>query len=305
MPDNEQLFPGLIDNPVQLTTGRYAAILGLSPSKGARSPVLWNAAFEAAHIDARMVPMDVGVGRLGDLVSALKSDPRFLGGAITMPHKQAMLALVDRVEDEAGRIGAINALYRDGARLVGANTDGAGALAELERLTGGLAGLRAVVMGLGGAGVAVAAYLAGRVGRLTLVNRTMSKAVDFARRLGPGVGSAPWPVTAALLAEADVLVNCTSVGHATTDVTASPLGPESSHALAALHGRAVVYDIIYQPAETTLMAQARARGLVTDNGLGMNLEQAVIAFGKACPEAISSGALDRAALRRVMFQAGK
>ena len=130
-------FPGPIGNPVTIATGRYAAILGATPSKGARSPTLWNAAFKAAGIDAVMHPMDVTAGDLPAVVAALKADPRFVGGAIAVPHKQAMLALVGRVEPEAARIGAVNALYRDGGDLVGANTDGAASLAQIVELVGG------------------------------------------------------------------------------------------------------------------------------------------------------------------------
>lgn len=299
---SERLFPGHIDNDAHLTTGGYAAILGLSPSKGARSPKLWNAAFAAAGIDARMLPFDVSADKLGALVAALRADRRFIGGAVTMPHKQAMIGLLDRVEPEAENIGAVNAIHRDGNMLVGTNTDGAGALAELERLTQGRLGERkAVLLGLGGGGLAVAAYLAHRVARLTLVNRSAEKAAAFARRLG--VESAPWPASTALLGGADVLVNCTSIGHATGDVTASPLGPHADELLAVMPASAIVYDIIYQPAETRLMARARARRLMAENGLGMNLEQAVIAFERACPSALGPGGLDRARLHQIMGRA--
>lgn len=299
---SERLFPGLLDNDAHLTTGGYAAILGLSPSKGARSPTLWNAAFSAAGIDARMLPFDVSADKLGALVAALRTDRRFIGGAVTMPHKQAMIGLLDRVEPEAERIGAVNAIHRVDAMLVGANTDGAGALAELERLTQGRLGeRRAVLLGLGGGGLAVAAYLVRRVAGLTLVNRSAEKAAAFAQRLG--VASAPWPASAALLGGADLLINCTSTGHATGDVAASPLGPCIDELLAAMPAGSIVYDIIYQPAETRLMARARARGLVAENGLGMNLEQAVIAFSRAFPSALGPGGLDRARLRQVMGRA--
>jgi shikimate dehydrogenase len=303
MTESERLYPGLIDNDARRTTGRFAAILGLSPSKGARSPALWNAGFATAGIDARMLPLDVSAARLGALVAALKADARFIGGAVAMPHKQAILALLDRIEPEAQRIGAVNALYRDGSALVGANTDGAGALAELERLTGGaLHDKRVVLLGLGGGGLAVAAYLARRAKNLTLLNRGADKAAAFARRLG--VAAAAWPANAALLGACDVLINCTSVGNATGDSAASPLGAATDELLAALPAGAIVYDIIYQPSETRLMARARARGLVAENGLGMNLEQAVIAFARACPEALGTGDLDRARLRQIMGQAG-
>ena len=275
-------FAGPIGNPVVIATGRYAAILGAAPSKGARSPVLWNAAFRAAGIDAVMHPMDVTAADLPAVVAALKADPRFVGGAVTVPHKQAILGLLDRVEPEAGRIGAVNALYRDGGALVGANTDGAGALSQIEEMVGGPHALmtrRALVLGLGGAGLAVAAFLAGRVTELTVANRTRATAETVAARLGAMV--ADWPVGADVLSKVDLLVNATTIGHKD-----GPAGsPVAEADLAVLPASAAVYDAIYQPDVTPLLALATDRGLAARNGLGMNLDQAVIAFAKAVPGA--------------------
>lgn len=285
-------FAGPIGNPVTIATDRYAAILGASPSKGARSPLLWNAAFRAAGIDAVMHPMDVTATDLPALVAALRADPRFVGGAVAVPHKQALVALLDRVEPEAARIGAVNAIYRDGTALVGANTDGAGALSQIEELVGGANALltrRALVLGLGGAGLAVAAFLAGRVTELTVANRTRTTADAVAARLGAMVTG--WPVGADVLSKVDLVVNATSIGHA-----AGPGGsPLAEPDLAVLPASAAVYDVIYQPDVTSLLAAAAARRLETRNGLGMNLDQAVIAFGKAVP-----GALDMDAVRAAM-----
>ena len=286
----------LIGNEVDLTTARYAAILGLTPSKGARSPVLWNAAYKAAGADAGMVAMDVGEANLAALVDALRTDRRYLGGAVAVPHKQGLLPLLDHLEPEAARIGAVNAVYRhpDGG-LVGANTDGAGALAEITDLVGGveaLAGRRAVMLGLGGAGLAVATYLAARVADLALVNRTRATAVTVAERLG--ARTIDWPVAADDVAACDLLVNCTTMGYAD-----GPAGsPLTARALAALPATAAVYDVIYQPRKTPLLAAARARDLTARDGLGMNLEQAVIAFDKANPDL-----LPRDRLRQVMANA--
>lgn len=285
-------FAGPIGNPVTIATGRYAAILGASPSKGARSPLLWNAAFKAAGVDAVMHPMDVTAADLPALVATLKADPRFVGGAVTMPHKQAMVALLDRVEPEAAKIGAVNAMYRDGDALVGSNTDGAGALSQIEELVGGghaLMTRRAIVLGLGGAGLAVAAFLCGRVTEQTVANRTRATAEAVAAKLGAMV--ADWPVGADVLSKVDLVVNATNIGHKD-----GPAGsPVDEAGLAALPSSAVVYDVIYQPDVTPLMAAASARGLATRNGLGMNLDQAVIAFDKAVP-----GVLDKDAVRAAM-----
>ena len=113
-----------LDNDPTISTAKFAAILGLTPSKGARSPQLWNAAFTAASIDAAMVPMDVTPENLAGLVAALKADKRYIGGAVAVPHKQEIAKLLDRLEPEAERIGAVNAIYRDGDELVGERAAG-------------------------------------------------------------------------------------------------------------------------------------------------------------------------------------
>ena len=106
-------FAAALDNSVSIETPVYAAILGLTPSKGARSPLLWGAAFTAAGIDAVMHPMDVRPDNLATVVAGLKADPRYLGGAVAVPHKQTIGAMLDRLEPEAAKIGAVNSIYRD------------------------------------------------------------------------------------------------------------------------------------------------------------------------------------------------
>jgi shikimate dehydrogenase len=286
-------FTAPIDNRIDIATARYAAILGATPSKGARSPLLWNAAFRAAGIDAVMHPMDTRPEKLGAVVAVLKSDPRFVGGAVAVPHKQAVGAFLDRLEPEAARIGAVNAIYRDGDSLVGANTDGAGALSQIEILVGGAAVLktrRATLIGLGGAGLAVAAYLAGRTASLTLANRTRATADAASQKLG--AIAVDYPLSPEVLEATDLLINATTIGH--------PDGREGSPVadalLAALPDDAAVYDVIYHPSPTPLLAAAQARGLAICDGLGMNLDQAVIAFDKALPGALPMDRI-RAAMR--------
>jgi shikimate dehydrogenase len=280
------LFPEFLDNQVACDTDRYAAILGLSPSKGARSPSLWNAAFAAAGTSAVMHPFDVTEANLPGLVAALKADARYIGGSVAVPHKQGLVPLLDRLEPEVERIGAVNAIYRDGGDLVGANTDGAGALTQLQELVDNLESRHALVLGLGGAGVAVAAYLAGNVGSLRLADRTVEKAQAFAEQLGGKVRGVPMPRSSADLRGVNLIVNCTSVGFQDGD-QGSSLGDNSETLLDAMPDDTVIFDIIYQPGETELLRQAKVIGLITMNGLGMNQDQAVIAFEKANPGLLS------------------
>ena len=306
------------------STHHYAAILGAAPSKGARSPSLWNKAFKALNISAVMHPMDVAPAELADIVEDLRGDPRFLGGAVAVPYKQEILRSLDELEDEAQAIGAVNCLYRREGRLVGANTDGAAALMSIRRLLPELSGAVVVLLGIGGAGSAVAAYLAraiGPSGRLLVANRTPGKEA-FVRGLRAYCRSEivpTWPVPQEVLANADLIVNATSIGSELTHardggahvllaytplapisaITPVPPGVDIVHRFAeanfdaiATHieqswralqyaSRAAVFDIVYQPVQSILLTLARARGLNSLGGEMMNLEQAIISFQKA------------------------
>lgn len=297
----------LVGNALELgRTGRYAAILGLTPSQGARSPHLWNAVFEAEGADLHFHPLDVAEDALAEVVAALKADTRFVGGSVTMPYKRDILPLLDRIEPEAETIGAVNALYRDAdGALVGANTDGEGALVSLLAALDApdLGARRVVLAGLGGAGRAVAVYMhraLGAEGSLVLVNRTGETAETLAGALGPKATAVPFPIGEDAAAGADILINCTALGFSTgqgvgpdEQLLLTPLGPDGDLAanlagalktVASLDAGATVFDIVYQPDETQLLRVARALGRRTLNGRAMNLEQAVLAFRRAVPE---------------------
>jgi len=272
----------LADNELEYASDRdFVAILGASPSRGARSPVLWNAAFEAHAMEAKMLPIDITAARLGDLLRELDANTRFLGGAIAMPHKEAIARwLGDRLTPQARAIGSVNCLFRDAlGTLRATNTDGEGALRSFEARFGPVSGKTVLLLGAGGAGKAVAAFFRDAVephGRLRLCSRSRA-AVEVAARL-----RADWLEWSELdqgLAETDVVVNCTSVG------TAEQIGqsPLTAAQLARLPAHAVVFDIIYQPSPTELLRLAQARGLRTLDGTDMNLEQAVLAYGYAAP----------------------
>lgn len=260
---------------------RFAAILGASPSKGARSPHLWNAAFAAHGVDAAMLPMDVEAAKLVPLLEALLADARFIGGAVAVPFKEDVARwLGARLTAETALIGAANCFHRDArGGLIGTNTDGEGARASFEAAFGPLAGKRVLALGAGGAGKAVAAYFCARVrdaGSFALAGRSAG-ARDYAARIGARF--VPWEEIPANLGDVDVLVNSTSVGAGASAGQA----PVSERELAALPATAIVYDIIYQPRPSALLTLAARRGLRVLDGLGMNLEQAVLAYGHSAP----------------------
>ncbi len=266
------------------TTTFFAAILGAHPSRGARSPLLWNAAFQGLGISAKMHAMDVATEYLHEVVEELKNDPRFIGGAVTTPHKQMVSAFLDEVEEEARLIGAVNALYRRDGKLVGTNTDGAAARESLESHAGPIAGKTVLLVGLGGAGQAVGVYLAraiGSQGKLLIANRTLDTARAFQQKvelLCPTIVVA-WPITSEAITHADIIVNATTLGFngsGQEDELPIDIG-----VLDSLRPTSFVFDVIYQPLETPLLRFAREHGARTLNGKEMNLKQAVIAFEKA------------------------
>ena len=264
----------------------YAAILGESPSKGARSPTLWNAAFKGLKLPAMMHPMDIRKENLKSVVGSLRQDKRFIGGAVTMPYKIEIMPFLDALEPEAEIIGAVNCIYRKDGGLVGANTDGAGALWSLQNTYGDLRGKGVLLLGVGGAGFAVAAYVAnalGKNGTLRLANRSPGPLQILASRLQGACQIqtiAHWPVTPEDVAGVDVLVNCTSIGFANHKEEALRMASPVSRQVLINMQSSLVYDIIYQPLETELLREAKQCGHKTLNGLAMNLEQAVIAFEK-------------------------
>jgi len=286
----------LAENTIAYPDGRqFAAILGANPSKGARSPILWNAAFKAHGVDAEMLPIDISSPRLKGMLDLLERESNFIGGAIAVPHKEAVAQwLGERLTPEAKKIGAVNCLYRDaGGRLVGTNTDGEGALVSFEHAFGPLAGKRVLLMGPGGAGKAVAAFFTYAVqpdGQLTIASRSEEGKAVAARM---GANWIAWSDIASVLPEVDVLVNCTSVGSG-EQVDELPLPQNHLHVLPR---HAIVFDIIYQPSPTAFLLQAAAQGLAILDGAAMNLEQAVLAYDHAIPKDAGS-AITRAAMER-------
>ena len=242
---------------------RLAGVFGY-PITHSRSPRLHGFWLQRYGIDGAYIPLGVAPEGFAAAVRALV-DLGFRGANVTIPHKLAAFEICDQVGPFARRAGAVNTLiFRDG-RIEGSNTDGFGFLESIREAAPGWradAG-PAVLLGAGGAARAIAAALldAGAP-RVTLVNRTATKAEALARDLGGPINVADRPP----LKDAALLVNTTSLGMQGQ--------PGLTIDLAPLPASAVVADIVYVPLETRLLAAARARGLVAVDGLGMLLHQA-------------------------------
>jgi shikimate dehydrogenase len=247
-------------------TARLAGVMGW-PVGHSRSPRLHGYWLDAYGIDGAYLPLPVAPEHIE---TALRALPLlgFAGVNLTVPHKEAALGVVDRVDALARRIGAVNTVVvaADGT-LNGTNTD---AFGFTENLRAGAPDWEpsraAVVLGAGGAARAVCVGLADAgVAEIRLANRKAARATRLADELS-GIQPVAWEARGDALDGAGLLVNTTTLG-----MTGAP---PLDIALDALAGDAVVTDIVYAPLETPLLAAARARGNVTVDGLGMLLHQA-------------------------------
>jgi shikimate dehydrogenase len=196
----------------------------------------------------------------------------FVGGNITIPHKEAAFRLVDRRERAADAIGAVNTVWYEGDTLIGGNTDWRGIVESLDDIHPGWDATpgHALVLGAGGSARASVFAFLERKFSVAIVNRTLARAENLAAEFGPRVSAHEWSVVPALLADADVLINNTSLG--------MQRKPPLDIDLGSLKRSAFVYDAVYVPLETALLKAAKARGHRTVDGLSMLLYQAVNGF---------------------------
>lgn len=249
---------------------RLAGVMGF-PALHSRSPKIHNYWFEHYGLAGSYVPLELPPERLEAALRALPA-LGFAGCNLTIPHKVAAMAIVDRVEDTARRIGAINCVVAqsDGS-LVGRNYDGFGFVHSLFEAAPNFhpADGPVLVLGAGGGARAVIAGLqdAGAK-RIMVANRSPQREAALARDLG--VEQLKWEDRSAAIGEAALVVNTTSLG--------MDGQPELEINLTKLSPKTMVADIVYIPRETNLLVCAREKGCRTVNGLGMLLHQARPAF---------------------------
>jgi len=249
-----------------------AGVMGW-PVMHSRSPKLHNHWLAQYGLVGTYLPLAIPAG---GLAAALRALPAlgFSGCNLTIPHKEAALAIVDKVDPLARRIGAMNCVVvgADGT-LSGYNFDAFGYIASIKEAQPAWRADRGpiAVIGAGGGARAVLVGLIDEGAReIRLVNRSPARAQALAQELGGPIKAVAWSDRDAALADAAMLINTTSQGM----VGEPPL----DLALDALPTSALVSDIIYIPRETPLLAAARQRGNPTVNGLGMLLHQARPAF---------------------------
>ena len=255
---------GLIGNPVGHSLG----------------PALYNACFDAEKINAVYLPFLVEGDReeFNAFLDHVSERPKFgFGGfSVTLPHKTHALDYAnqhgDYVDNLAEAIGAVNTLKIGFNGLLSAyNTDYSGAMDALVAATGGgrhdLHKTKVAVVGAGGVARAVVAGLADVGARVTIYNRTVSKAQSLAKEFGSKFAS----IDELAQTKATILVNCTSLGmHPNVETSPVPDG--------VLHKDMIVFDTVYNPLETKLLTDAKAAGATTVNGAEMFIRQAMAQY---------------------------
>jgi shikimate dehydrogenase len=248
------------------------------------SPAIHNAAYAELGLD--FVYVASRVKDVGATLTGMRAMENLRGLSVTIPHKVSAMDHVDEIAGVDRAIGAINTVVSESGRLVGLNTDGPGALKALEEAGVDLAGKRILMLGAGGAARAIAFTLAwdNRLAELYLLDIDATMLAKLASDLVSGTRA---NIRSAAMTEknladamraADVVIHCTPVGmHPRTDASLVPPDCFRSHQ--------VIFDVVYTPLETRLLADARSRGLKAVSGVEMFIHQAVLQFERFTGEA--------------------
>lgn len=266
---------------------RLLYLLGY-PVAHSLSPAIQNAALRAKGLSLEYRLMLVTPEELERRVCELR-DLSVVGFNVTIPHKVAVIPLLDDLDETASAVGAVNTVVNNGGRLTGYNTDCLASTRVLSEAYGNLTRSRVAIIGAGGAARAVASGLASCAEWIAVLARDVSKAKLLAKEvegLGSEVCGASIGEAKKIVSSANILVNATPVGmHPNLD--ASPIEP------AALHSGLLVFDLVYNPVRTRLIREAEAVGARTVGGLSMLVYQGAEAFrlwtGNVAPEELMMG----------------
>jgi len=271
-----------ISNNVSLDTDfNYTAIIGINPSMGARSPVLWNKVFDKFGIDCQMIPLDVKPEHLFDVFRILQDSKAFLGGCIAYPFKAELAShLHETLTEGLKDLNVINCFYRNKSLMFsGTNTDGLGFAISLRESTS-IEFSNALILGNGATAKTVLWQLQETFNfspaSITVAARSFEKL--FANPYFLSCKRIQWDAISGLVNQFDLIINCTNLG----GFDQARQSPFSTETLSNVPKGALVYDVNYTPQESTLFSQCKALDIHFVNGSQMNIMQAVYAFQKAC-----------------------
>jgi len=260
--DTENKTPEAVADIISNT--KICCLIG-DPVEHSLSPLIHNAAYKELGLNYSYITL-----RIKDVeraVETIRTDG-IRGVSVTTPHKVSVLKYLDRLDPIAKAIGAVNTIVNDNGVLTGYNTDGAAALKALEEVTDP-GGKRIVLVGSGGAALAIATALKENSVNMVILNRTEAKARQLANRVEAEDAGDLSKIS--LVTKADILINATTVGM--TPKTKETIVPREF-----LHKRLTVFDIVYNPKETRLLVEAREKGCNIVYGYKMLLYQAAKQF---------------------------
>lgn len=278
-----------------MSTNYRAALTGLLGCPVDENPTgkVMEAAYQALGLSYRYITMLVRPEDLQAAVLGLRA-MNYRGVNLTIPHKVAVVPMLDSLSEAAAIIGAVNNITLTDGRLHGENTDGKGFLRSLRQQGQDPAGKRLTILGAGGAAraIAVECALAG-ASHLTLINRTQQRGEELRdlirQRTQAGCDALPWVPGMAIPGDSQLLVNATSIGlypdtQARPDIDYRSLGPGM-----------VACDVVFNPPDTAFLRAAAGQGAATINGLGMLVNQAAVNFtlwtGQEAPEQLMADTL--------------
>ena len=244
------------------------------PVSHSMSPALHGFWLDELSLEGSYEAVPVAPEKFEDFIKELPGSG-FVGGNVTIPHKEMAFQLADARDEAAEAIGAVNTLWLENGKVHGGNTDAYGFSENMnQNAPNWRKGGSAIVLGAGGASRAVIyAIIEAGFANIHIVNRTVERAQNLCTRFGSGCEAHAWDALSELLPDTDFLVNTTPMG----------MGDDDNSWLVDLSGlkdTAIVSDIVYTPLETPLLASAKEASLRTVDGLGMLLHQAVPGFEK-------------------------
>jgi shikimate dehydrogenase len=267
---------------------KLCALIG-NPVSHSLSPAIHNAAFVEKNLD--FIYVAFRVENVKDALAGMRALENFRGMSVTIPHKIEVMEYVDEMPDVDRHIGSINTVINEDGNLIGFGTDGPGALKAIIDAGVNLTGKCVLMLGAGGAARAIAFTLALQAGldQLILLDINEELLEGLSTDLQSGTSAIIKPgllnevVVEANMAEADLVINCTPVGmHPNMDASLVPAR--------LFRPQQVVFDVVYNPLETKLLAEARAKGLKVIPGVEMFINQAILQFerfaGVGAPEAL-------------------
>ena len=256
---------------------KICGVIG-DPVEHTMSPAMHNAAFSKLGLDYIYIAFRVKPDELAKAIDGMRA-LNIRGLNITIPHKVAVMELLDRLDPLAEKIGAVNTIVNDNGVLTGFNTDATGFLQPLLEKGIRPEGKNIVIVGAGGASRGIVSILAENGARLTILNRSLERAEHLARQVLKNTEKKIAALELSVknlkqaIGQADILVNATSVGM-------MPNVEETPVPASVLKPRLTVYEVVYNPVKTRLLREAEAAGAETIGGLDMLVWQGAFAFEK-------------------------